>query len=45
MVVAAARAEENGDVETLLFESGCCVRLFVSKVLLRHGDAMVGSLE
>ena len=44
-MVAAARAEEKGDVEILLFESGCWIRPFASMALLRHGDAMVGSLE
>lgn len=32
-------------MEALLLESGCCVGLPESKVLMRHGDAAIGSLE
>lgn len=38
-------AEEKGDVEALLLESGCRICLLGNTVLLRHVDAVVGSLE
>ena len=44
-VVLDARAEEKGDVDAFLLESGCWDCLLESRVLLRHGDAAIGSLE
>lgn len=38
-------AAEKGEVEACLLDSACWVCLGGSRVLLRHGDAAVGSLE
>ena len=44
-LLAAERIEGNVFVEAFLTESGCWIRLFNDTALLRHGDAMAGSLE
>lgn len=44
-MAAEARAEENGDEEAFLLDSGCWDCPPGSRVLLRHSDAAVGSLE
>lgn len=43
--MAAEMIEGNVFVEAFLTASGCWIRLFTGTALLRHGDAMVGSLE